>query len=174
MGDTVNVTDIVARQRAYFNSGATRSVAFRKAQLSKLRDAIVAREREILEAAHTDLGKSDFEAFTTEIVLVLGEIKAMIGHCARWSKPERRWAGIFNFPARAYALHDPHGVCLIMSPWNYPFQLSLMPVVGAIAAGNTVILKPPHTPRRPPRSSRAWCAKPSRRNTSPASREAAT
>ena len=142
MGDTVNVTDIVARQRAYFNSGATRSVAFRKAQLSKLRDAIVAREREILEAAHTDLGKSDFEAFTTEIVLVLGEIKAMIGHCARWSKPERRWAGIFNFPARAYALHDPHGVCLIMSPWNYPFQLSLMPVVGAIAAGNTVILKP--------------------------------
>jgi len=142
MSDIKPITDLVARQRAFFNSGATRSVAFRRAQLIKLRDAILSREKGILNATKADLGKSDFEAFTTEIVLVLGEIKMMLKNCARWARTERRGAGIFNFPSRAYALHDPHGVCLVMSPWNYPFQLSVMPLVGAIAAGNTVILKP--------------------------------
>lgn len=142
MGKTLPVSEIVALQRAYFNSGATRSVAFRKTQLVKLRDAILSRETEILEAVKADLGKTDFEAFTTEIVLVLGEIKAMLRHVSRWAKPEKRSAGIFNFPGSARAYRDPHGVCLVMSPWNYPFQLSLMPVVGAIATGNTVVLKP--------------------------------
>jgi aldehyde dehydrogenase (NAD+) len=142
MGETLPVSEIVALQRAYFNSCATRPVAFRKAQLVKLRNAILSRETEILEAVRADLGKTDFEAFTTEIVLVLGEIKAMLKHISRWAKPERRNAGLFNFPGRAYAYRDPHGVCLVMSPWNYPFQLSLLPVVGAIAAGNTVVLKP--------------------------------
>lgn len=142
MNDAKPITDLVARQRAFFNSGATRSIAFRRAQLIKLRDAILSREKDILDATKADLGKSDFEAFTTEIVLVLGEIKMMLKNCARWARTERRGAGIFNFPSRAYALHDPHGVCLVMSPWNYPFQLSVMPLVGAIAAGNTVILKP--------------------------------
>src|SRR5690606_20979264 len=86
--------------------------------------------------------KSDFEAFTTEIALVLEELRLMIRKCGRWSRPERRSAGIFNFPAKAWAIREPHGVCLIMSPWNYPFQLTLMPLVGAIAAGNTAIVKP--------------------------------
>ena len=133
---------LVDRQRAFFNSGATRSVAFRKAQLVKLRDAILSREGDILEAVREDLGKSDFEAFTTEIVLVLGEIKLMLKRVSRWARTERKGAGIFNFPGSARAIHDPHGVCLVMSPWNYPFQLSVMPLVGAIAAGNTAILKP--------------------------------
>ena len=133
---------LVERQRAFFNSGATRSVAFRKAQLVKLKKAILSREREILDAVHEDLGKTDFGAFTTEIVLVLGEITLMLKRVSRWARTERRGAGIFNFPGSARAMHDPHGVCLVMSPWNYPFQLSVMPLVGAIAAGNTAILKP--------------------------------
>lgn len=133
---------LVERQRAFFNSSATRSVAFRKAQLVKLRNAILARENDILAAVREDLGKSDFEAFTTEIVLVLGEIKLMLKNLPKWARTERRGAGIFNFPGSARAIHDQHGVCLIMSPWNYPFQLSVMPLVGAIAGGNTAILKP--------------------------------
>lgn len=137
-----NATDLVERQRAFFNSGATRPVSFRKAQLKKLREAILANEKEILAALAADLGKSDFEAFTTEIVLVLEELKTMLRHIALWAKPERRPAGLFNFPGKAYAMHDPHGVCLIMSPWNYPFQLTILPLVGAIAAGNTAVVKP--------------------------------
>lgn len=142
MSSPEHVSALVDRQRAFFNSGATRPVSFRKEQLKKLRDAILSHENEILAAAHEDLGKSDFEAFTTEIVLVLEELKLMLKNCARWCRPEKRSAGLFNLPGRAFAYHDPHGVCLIISPWNYPFQLSILPLVGAIAAGNTVILKP--------------------------------
>ena len=137
-----SVSVIVENQRAFFNSGATRPVSFRKAQLKKLRSAILAHEEEILAALMTDLSKSDFEAFTTELVLVFEEIKSKLRHCGKWAKPENRNPGIFNFPARALVHHDPHGVCLIMSPWNYPFQLAITPLVGAIAAGNTAIVKP--------------------------------
>jgi aldehyde dehydrogenase (NAD+) len=137
-----DAADLVERQRAFFNSGTTRPVAFRKAQLKKLRDAILANENEILAALASDLGKSDFEAFTTELVLVFEEIKTMLRHVSRWAKSDRRPAGLFNFPGKAYAMRDPHGVCLIMSPWNYPFQLTVLPLVGAIAAGNTAVVKP--------------------------------
>ncbi len=133
---------LVTGQRAVFNSGLTRTVAFRKAQLSKLEKAILALEGQILEALHLDLGKSDFEAFTTEILLVLGEIRLMRKKLGSWSKTRRANAGLFNFPASARLIRDPHGVTLIMAPWNYPFQLALTPLAGAIAAGNTVVLKP--------------------------------
>jgi aldehyde dehydrogenase (NAD+) len=136
------VEKLVERQRAFFNSGATRPVSFRREQLARLHRTILSHEGEIIEAAHADLGKSDFEAFTTEIVLVLEEIRLMERKCAAWARPEKKGAGLFNFPARAYTVRDPHGVCLIMSPWNYPFQLAIMPLVGAIAAGNTAIVKP--------------------------------
>lgn len=142
MKGNTSVDALVERQRAFFNTGATRSVAFRKAQLEKLRGAILAREADILEATRIDLGKSDFESYVTEVSLVLEEIGLMKRRLGKWSKPERRGAGIFNFPAKAYVYRDPHGVCLIMSPWNYPFQLAIMPLVGAIAAGNTAIVKP--------------------------------
>lgn len=142
MNAPLPVQTLVEKQRAYFNSGATRPVAFRKAQLKKLRDAILSHEADILGATQADLGKSDFEAFITEIVLVLDEIKLMLKKCSAWARPERRRAGLFNFPAKARAYKEPHGVCLIMSPWNYPFQLAIMPLIGAIAAGNTAIVKP--------------------------------
>ncbi len=137
-----SIRDLVNAQRTFFNSGATRPISFRRAMLKKLRQAILLHEKDILSAVHTDLGKSDFEAFTTEITLVLREIAVMLRSLNRWAKPERRSAGIFNFPGSARVYHDPHGVCLVMSPWNYPFQLTIMPLVGAIAGGNTVIVKP--------------------------------
>lgn len=133
---------LVEAQRAFFNSGATRPLAFRRAMLKKLKAAILSREKDILAAVYRDLGKSDFEAFTTEIVLVLREIDTMLRNLGKWTKPRRRSAGLFNFPGKARVYHDPHGVCLVMSPWNYPFQLTVMPLVGAIAGGNTVIVKP--------------------------------
>lgn len=137
-----SIRDLVHAQRAFFNSGKTRPLSFRRDMLKKLRKAILLHERDILSAVHADLGKSDFEAFTTEITLVLREISVMLRSLNRWAKPERRSAGIFNFPGSARVYHDPHGVCLVMSPWNYPFQLTVMPLVGAIAGGNTVIVKP--------------------------------
>ena len=133
---------LVEAQRTFFNSGATRPIAFRRAMLKKLKSAILSREKDILDAVHRDLGKSDFEAFTTEIVLVLREIDTMLKNLGKWTKPRRRSAGLFNFPGKTRVYHDPHGVCLVMSPWNYPFQLTIMPLVGAIAGGNTVIVKP--------------------------------
>ncbi len=141
MTDT-EAENLVARQRAFFDSGETRSVAFRKLALRKLKESILRNERDILDALHEDLGKSDFEAFATEIALVLEEIGTMLKKCGKWAKPERRFPGVFNVPGAARVLKDPHGVCLIMSPWNYPFQLSLLPLVGALAAGNTAIVKP--------------------------------
>ncbi len=139
---SVPIAELVARQRATFNLGTTRPVGFRIEQLDRLGKAIRAREREILDATKADLGKCDFEAFTTEIVLVLEEIKLMKRKVRAWSKPRRVSAGLFNWPGAGRTYRDPHGVCLIMSPWNYPFMLAVAPLVGAIAAGNTVILKP--------------------------------
>ncbi len=141
-GGKIPVSSLVERQRAFFNSGKTRPVSFRKAELAKLRDAILANEAGILDALAKDLCKSDFEAFTTELVGVLGELKHVRKNLAKWAKTRKTGAGLFNFPGKALSFHDPHGVCLIMSPWNYPFMLTLSPVIGAIAAGNTVIVKP--------------------------------
>jgi len=142
MSEKTGLGDLVARQRAFFDSGATRPAAFRREQLRKLLRAILASERTILDAVRADLGKGDFEAFTTELYFTIHEIKGMIRRVGRWTNSERRPTGVFNFPGSARVIRDPHGVCLVMSPWNYPFMLSLMPVVGAIAGGNTVILKP--------------------------------
>lgn len=133
---------LVETQRKLFNSGITRAVPFRKELLKRLEKCILSHEAEILEALHTDLGKSDFEAFTTEILLVLGEIRLMRRSLARWSRPRRVFPGLFNMPGSARVFREPHGVTLILSPWNYPFQLAVMPLAGALAAGNTVILKP--------------------------------
>lgn len=137
-----DIKDLVSAQRTYFNSGATRVRGFRKAQLIKLRDAMLASEKDILAALYADLGKSDFEAFAIELVPALEEFKLMIRNCEKWSRDERRPAGLFSFPSKARIIRDPHGVCLIMSPWNYPFQLTIAPLIGAIAAGNTAIIKP--------------------------------
>jgi len=135
-------TQLVDTQHKLFNSGITRAVPFRRDLLKRLETLILSHESQILEALHTDLGKSDFEAFTTEILLVLGEIRLMRHSLARWSRPRRVYPGLFNLPGTAKVYHEPHGVTLILSPWNYPFQLAVMPLAGALAAGNTVILKP--------------------------------
>lgn len=139
------------RARAYFAAGHTRDLARRKARLQALREAICARETQIVEALAADLGKPDFEAIAAEISLCLQEIAYASKHLHRWVRPQRRGLPLNVWPARGQLRAEPLGVVLIISPWNYPFQLAIAPLVGAIAAGNCAVVKPseitPHTSR---------------------------
>lgn len=128
--------------RSFFATGITKDPAFRITQLKKLHDAIRDREDEILAALFSDLGKSREEAFLTEIQLVLDEIRFQVKHLKRWSKPKRVKSGLTVMPSSSYIIPEPYGVVLLISPWNYPFQLMFAPLIGAIAAGNCAVLKP--------------------------------
>jgi acyl-CoA reductase-like NAD-dependent aldehyde dehydrogenase len=145
----MDFVSIIARQRAFFQSGATRSTGFRLAQLRKLQNLLESNDAELLAALHADLRKSEHEAYTSEIAFVLGEIRHAIRHLPSWVKPERRKSPLIAWPAKSIVRREPFGVALIIGPWNYPLQLLLSPLVGAIAAGNCAVLKPsemaPHT-----------------------------
>ena len=133
---------IVDAQRAYFLKGDTFAYAFRMDALNRLYKAIRRHENDLLEAIHSDLGKSASEAYMCEVGLTLSEITHMKKHLRKWMRTERKLTPLTNFAAKSMIVKDPYGVVLIMSPWNYPVLLSLEPLVGAIAAGNTVVLKP--------------------------------
>lgn len=137
-----NAAGIIEAQRNYFESNATRSYDFRLQALHRLRDAIIKNEAKICEALNADLHKSYFEAFETEVGLVIDEITYQIKHLRRFMKPRHKRTPLAQFPSKSFVMKEPYGVVLIMSPWNYPFQLTMEPLAGAIAAGNTVILKP--------------------------------
>ncbi len=126
----------------FFNSGATLSYEFRKKQLLALEDAIKKHEEEIAAALYKDLKKSKEESWATETGLLLGEIRYAIKNLDRWMRPQNVPSGLITFPSSAKIYKDPLGVVLIISPWNYPLQLLLIPLVGAIAAGNCAVLKP--------------------------------
>ena len=129
-------------QRAFFRTGATRDVEFRKAQLARLRAAIVAREAAILEALKQDLGRPAEEAYTSEIGIVLAEIDAAGKGVAAWARPRRVRTPPVLFPAASRVQPEPYGSVLIIAPWNYPFQLAIAPLAAAIAAGNCAVVKP--------------------------------
>ncbi len=138
----MDIQSIVKSQQEYFLTDATLPVAFRLQALEKLKATIQKKEKQIETALKADLNKSDFEAQATEISLVIGEINFFIKHLHKFAKPKKAKANLAQFPAKNYILPVPFGVCLIMSPWNYPFQLCIEPLIGAIAAGNTAVLKP--------------------------------
>ncbi|MBP7937862.1 MAG: aldehyde dehydrogenase [Phycisphaerae bacterium] len=138
----MDFTSLITRQRAYFQTGATRSLGFRLGQLQNLYSAIESGEEALISALHRDLRKSPHEAYATEIGLVLGEIRHALHNLLSWAKPQRRRSSLLTWPARGLICPEPYGVALIIGPWNYPFQLLLAPLVGAIAAGNCVVLKP--------------------------------
>jgi len=133
---------LVENQREYFRSGATLPVAFRKSQLVKLKNAIKENERVLLDALRADLGKSDFEGYATEIGMVYHEISTAIKNIEKWAAPRRVRMPLMHYPSRGRIIPEPFGVALIISPWNYPVQLSLNPLVSAIAAGNCAVIKP--------------------------------
>jgi len=136
--------DLVSKlnaQRQFFDSGATKEYDFRLAQLKKLKAAVEAAEEAIYEALHTDLHKSREECWITENGFFLSELNNAISKLSRWMKPERVRTNLANLPSKSLVVPEPLGVVLIISPWNYPFQLLFTPLIGAMAAGNCVVLK---------------------------------
>ena len=140
--DTKEIDLLLERQRAYFHTGATLPVRFRKEMLRKLYAAVERYEERINRALKADLGKSAFEGYMCEVGLVRTEISYMLKHVNRFARRKTVWTPLAQFAAHSYVLPSPYGNVLILSPWNYPFLLALDPLADAIAAGNTVILKP--------------------------------
>lgn len=136
------IQTILEKQRNYFATGATLPVSARINALKKLQSYIKEHEQEISDALAADLGKSIFEGYMCEIGLVLGEISYMIKHTKKFARNEKKLSCPANYVASSYIKKSPYGAVLIMSPWNYPFLLTLEPLVDAISAGNTVIAKP--------------------------------
>ena len=143
------IEEAVARQRAYFRTGATKPVPVRIAALQRLKAEIKAREPQLLAALKADLHKSAHESYMCELGLNLDELGYLIRKTPQWARPQRRPTPLVQYVSRSYEIPEPYGVVLVMSPWNYPYLLSLDPLFGAVAAGNCVILKPsaysPHT-----------------------------
>ena len=133
---------LLEKQRSYFLTNETKSFAFRKEQLNKLKKAMIQYEKALIKALYEDLHKSSFEAYATEIGFTLHSISKAIKHLKRWTKPKKQKSPIFMFGTKSYVISEPYGQVLIIGPYNYPAQLVLEPLVGAIAAGNTVIIKP--------------------------------
>jgi aldehyde dehydrogenase (NAD+) len=133
---------VIARQRAHFDSGQTRSIEFRRAQLRRLKEVIVRYEKKIGDALWQDLHKSPEESYLTEISIVLGEVDNHLRNLSKWSRPKRVSTPLRLLPSKSEIIYEPLGVALIVAPWNYPFQLLFNPLVGAISAGCCSVLKP--------------------------------
>ncbi len=140
--DSFDISELVRTQRAFFSTGKTKDVEFRRNHLLALKQKINQYEKQIIQALHEDLGKSEFEAFATEIGIIQAEITYMIKHMRRWAKTKRVHTPITSFWSKSRVQPEPYGCVLIISPWNYPFQLALVPMATAICAGNCVTLKP--------------------------------
>ena len=138
----MDASAVVARLRATFASGRTRQVEYRKEQLRALDRLLVEREEDLLAALRLDLGKPAVEGHITDIAFVRAEIAETLKHLDAWLRPERVKVPVKQQPGRGHIHHDPLGTVLIIGPWNYPVQLVLAPLVGAIAAGNTAVIKP--------------------------------
>ena len=137
-----NIKEILEKQRKYFFDGNTLAVEFRIDMLKKLRLAIKERESEICAALNADLGKSDYEGYMCEVGMALSEISYLIKHTKKFAKEKRVRTPLAQFASRSYKKPTPYGNTLIMSPWNYPFLLTIAPLATAVAAGNTAIVKP--------------------------------
>ena len=136
------VTELLEKQRNYFATGATRGWGARKDALNRLERVLVAKREEILDALGKDLGKPDVEAYLAEYYFLLQELRMIRKSLKKWLKSRRVSSPFYFQPCQSVLRRDPYGVGLIVAPWNYPVQLSLSPLIAAVAAGNTVILKP--------------------------------
>ncbi|MGP0686285.1 aldehyde dehydrogenase [Priestia aryabhattai] len=140
--DETVIEHMVSTQKQYFYAQQTKSINSRIQALNKLRDAVKQNEQRIMDALKQDLNKSEVEAYTSEIGILLEEIRFTLKHLAKWMKPKKVKTALTHVGSKGKIVPEPYGVALIIAPWNYPFQLALSPLVGAIAAGNTAIIKP--------------------------------
>ncbi|MFT4801226.1 MAG: aldehyde dehydrogenase (NAD+) [Flavobacteriaceae bacterium] len=136
------MNDIVSQQRTFFYTHKTKSIKFRLEQLNKLELLLKSNEDLLNQAIYEDFKKSEFDTYVTELALLYQDIKEAKRNVRKWSKVKRVGTNILNFPARSYIIPEPLGVCLVIGAWNYPYQLTLAPVIAAISAGNTVVVKP--------------------------------
>jgi aldehyde dehydrogenase (NAD+) len=145
----MNMLEKLAQLQQFFQVGSTKDYAFRIKQLNKLAVALKLYESQLLQALHLDLNKPEIEAFAAELGLVYRELRHMRKYLKRYMCPQKVASGLALFPSRSYIYQVPLGVVLIIAPWNYPIQLLLIPLIGAIAAGNCIVVKPseyaPHT-----------------------------
>ncbi len=133
--------------KSFFDSGVTKDISFRRAQLEKLRANIISQQKEISNALWQDLRKSPEESYISEIAMVVSEIDLHLAKLKKWTKPKKVKTPVFMFPSKSYIHYEPLGVSLIIAPWNYPFQLLINPLIGAISAGCCALLRPaPATP----------------------------
>ena len=137
----MQLSQVVKAQKEFFKTNETKSVEFRKKKLYKLAEVIEEYKPQIYDALKKDLNKSEYEAFLTEVSIVMQEIKTAIKNIKKWSKPNLKKSSLAVKPNKSFTIYEPYGVVLVLSPWNYPFHLAMAPLVGAITAGNCVILK---------------------------------
>ena len=137
-----DIPNFVSAQKTFFKSQQTKDIAYRLKYLKALKSEIQSKEHAIYDALHKDFKKSEFETFISEFALVISTLNLAIKNVKKWSKPKRVSSSILSFPSQDYIYNDPYGTILVIAPWNYPFLLAMEPLIMAIAAGNTVVLKP--------------------------------
>ncbi|MPL55568.1 NAD(P)-dependent benzaldehyde dehydrogenase [bioreactor metagenome] len=146
MSKIMNYTDILQQQKTFFNSHATKDLDFRKAQLQKLKKVVKSNEKLLYDAIYQDFGKSEFETFGTEISFIYKDIDYYLKNLKSFAKPKSVLTNIVNQMGSSKIIFEPLGNCLVIGAWNYPYQLTLTPVIAAIAAGNTCMIKPSELP----------------------------
>ncbi len=140
--DNYKISNIVSKQKQFFRTNKTKDIKFRLENLRKLKKLILQNEEKISDAIYADLKKSRFESYMSEIAIIIDEINYHIKKLKKWSKPKKVHSPYWLFPASSFIYQEPYGAVLIIAPWNYPVNLLIMPLIGAISAGNCVILKP--------------------------------
>ena len=143
----MDITKIVNQQKKFFNANSTKKVSLRIETLKKLKSVIKENEQELYTAIYTDFKKSKFETYLTEISIIYRELNDAIRNLKKWSKQKRVRTNLANLPAKSYIIPEPLGTVLVISAWNYPYQLALIPTISALAAGNTVVIKPSEIPK---------------------------
>lgn len=138
----MNISSLLQQQREFFKTQATKDISFRIQHIENLKRELISKEQDIYKALHQDFNKSEFESFMSEYGIAISEINLVLKHLKKWAKPERIKSSMLTFPSKDYIYKEPYGTVLVIAPWNYPFLLAIEPLVMAIAAGNTVVLKP--------------------------------
>ena len=142
----MDISKTVNNQKNFFNSNATKVATLRIETLKKLKLILKENEEKLYTAIYTDFKKSQFETYLTELSLIYNELNNAIRNLKKWSKKKRVSTNLANFPAKSYIIPEPLGTVLVISAWNYPYQIALIPAISAIAAGNTVVIKPSEIP----------------------------
>jgi len=138
----MNIPKIIQEQKSYFAAQQTKDISKRKQLLKNLLTEITKREKDVITALYADFKKSEYESLMTETSIVISELRRTIKKINTWAKPQSVMPAFLNFPSSSKIYKEPYGAVLVISPWNYPYQLAFAPLIGAIAAGNTVVLKP--------------------------------